>query len=340
MICKPFEQVTQAVIALLAKQGYGQTSAQLLAHNCVCALRDGSDRDGLRRVQDYIDSLKSGYVNGDPQPEVEDVAPAFVRVDADNGFAQIALASAFELTVHKAKTCGIAMLAIRNAHHAGSLALDVEPFAEQGLLVLSVVNSIPVVAAPGGACGVYGTNPIAFAAPRANGPPLVVDQSSSTTTYSDVLAAAKSGEPLPEGAGVDRRGEPTRDAQAILSGGALSCFGGYKGASIALLVEVFCAALAGADFSFEVKQSKPAGATTARTGQTFMVIDPGSGAAGLPVFAERVDSLLAALTEAGQSRLPGERRLRERRAATDGLWLKECQWQALLAGAGLEGAAA
>jgi len=329
MIRKPFNQVVSQVAALLARYGYAAPAAQLLAHNCVSALRDGCDRAGLHRVQDYIQSLASGYVNGAAKPKIEDVAPGFVRVDADNGFALIALAEVFQLTVAKARANGVAVLAIRNAHHAGSLALDVEPFAEQGLLALSVVNSIPVVAAPGGRVGVYGTNPLAFAAPRKDAPPLVVDQSSSTLSYSDVLAAARDGQRLPEGSGVDKNGKPSGDAQAILDGGALSCFGGYKGASIALLVEIFCAALAGADFSFEVNQGKPADATTARTGQTFILIDPACGSA-LSLFGGRMEQLLGALRKAGQSRVPGERRLRARAKAAGEVLLEAAQWQALL----------
>jgi len=331
MIRKPFAEVVNAVAAVLQRHGYGAHTAQLLAHNCVAAQRDGNDSHGLFRLRDYIATIQSGYVNGDPKPRVEDAAPGFVRVDADNGFAQIALESAFDLVVQKARTNGVAVLAIRNSHHSGALSPDVECFADAGLVALSVVNSIPVVAAPGGHVGVYGTNPFAFAAPRASTAAVVFDQASSTTSHGDVQIAARTGQRLPEGTGVDAQGNLTADPQAILDGGALCTFGGYKGASIALLVEILCAALVGADFSFEVNRAKPAGATTARTGQTVIVIDPTVGAGDLPPFAARVDDLIAALTRAGQSRVPGERRIRARQQAGQDVLLPEAQWQMLLA---------
>ncbi len=49
-------------------------------------------------------------------------------------FAQPALAAARELLVAKARSAGIAVLAIHNSHHFAALWPDVEPFAEEGLV--------------------------------------------------------------------------------------------------------------------------------------------------------------------------------------------------------------
>ncbi|MGR9459415.1 Ldh family oxidoreductase (plasmid) [Rhizobium leguminosarum] len=315
--------------AALVSHGYDESTAKILATNCVTAHRDGSESHGLFRLKDYIATIKSGYVNGSPRPKIEDVSPGLVRVDADNGFAQIALERAEDIMVAKARTSGVAVLAIRNSHHTGALYIDVERFAEKGFLAIAVVNSIAVVAPPGGNKGVYGTNPIAFAAPRASTAPLVFDLASSTMSHGDVQVAAREGRLLPEDTGIDKNGKPTGSPHAILSGGALSTFGGHKGASIALMVEILCAGLVGADFSFEVDRGKPLGATTARTGETIIVIDPNVGAKDLPPLARRVDDLVEALSEAGQGRIPGDRRIRARREAGKDVFIHEDQWTAL-----------
>lgn len=340
MIRKPFTVVEEAMATVLIKHGYSPEAAKVLSWNCVTAHRDGSESHGLFRLKDYIATINSGYVNGDPKPTIEDVGPGFVRVDADNGFAQIALESARNLTIEKARQNGIAVLAIRNSHHTGALYIDVERFAEDGFVAMAVVNSIAVVAPPGGRRGVYGTNPIAFAAPRVSAPPLVFDQASSTMSHGDVQVAAREGRVLPDGTGIDRDGSSTGNPDAILDGGALSTFGGHKGASIALLVEILCAGLVGADFSFEVDRGKPQGATTARTGETIIVIDPRAGASDLPPLAARVDDLVEALFAAGQTRIPGDRRVAARNEAGSDVVLHEAQWTALqeLAGSRSEGA--
>jgi delta1-piperideine-2-carboxylate reductase len=329
MVVKPFKQVVQLMTSVLVKHGYDENVAKILARNCISAHRDGSESHGLFRLKDYLATIASGYVNGSPSPVVEDVAPGIVRVDADNGFAQIALEKAKASVKQKARDNGIAVLAIRNSHHTGALYLDVEPFADEGLVALAVVNSIAVVAPPGGKKGVYGTNPIAFAAPRASGPPIVFDLASSSMSHGDVQVAAKEGRLLAADTGVDRNGKPTGSPHAILNGGAISTFGGHKGASIALMVEVLCAGLVGADFSFEVDRSKPAGATTARTGETIIVIDPSKRASSDAALPSRVDDLVHALIEAGQTRIPGDRRLRARGQFGETVEIQDEAWSSL-----------
>lgn len=315
MVMLAFDEVVRKVAGVLEAHGYSRPCAEVLAVNCVTAQRDGSVSHGLFRLKDYLATIASGYVNGDPTPRLDDVAPGFLRVDADNGFAQFALVDARDLLTAKATQNGIAILAIRNSHHLGALYLDVEEFTRDGLIALAVVNSDVLVAPPGGARAVYGTNPMAFAAPRASGGPVIFDQAAATIAHGDLQVAAREGRRLPETSGIDAHGRPTGDAIEILDGGALSTFGGHKGASIALMVEILCAAVAGADFSHEVPQQRPAEATTARTGETVIVIDPRAGADDLRDLPGRVDTLVAALSAAGQSRIPGERHVAVRSRA-------------------------
>jgi len=100
------------------------------------------------------------------------------------------------------------------------------------------------VAPAGGTKPVYGTNPMAFAWPRAGKPPMVFDQASSASARGEIQLHLRDGKPLPEGWAIDAEGKPTTDPQAAL-GGAQLTFGGYKGAAIALMVELLAGALIG-----------------------------------------------------------------------------------------------
>lgn len=328
---QPFPLVVETVERALFNAGYSHETSRIIAYNCTQTQYDGSEAHGLFRVKDYIATLKSGYVNGAPTPIIEDVAPGFLRVDADNGFAQVALAAAADQLVRKVQQNGIAILAIRNSHHLGALYHDIEGFADRGFVALAVTNSMAVVAPPGGKRGVYGTNPIAFAAPRDSGSSLVFDQATSTMSHGDVLMAARAGHLLPEGTGVDENGIATGDPNAILNGGALSTFGAHKGASISLMIEILCAALVGCDFSYEVDWTNNPGAITARTGETIILIDPGKGAGAIPALARRVDDLIDELLDAGQERIPGDRRLCAREKANGFVTMSDEEWQILRA---------
>jgi len=314
------EALTELLEKIFLRQGTSADVARVLAQNCAGAERDGAHSHGVFRIPGYVSTLQSGWVNGQAVPVVEDVASGFVRVDAGNGFAQPALAAARALLVEKARSAGIAVLAIRNSHHFAALWPDVEPFAYEGLVALSVVNSMTCVVPHGADRPLFGTNPIAFAAPRADGEPIVFDLATSAIAHGDVQIAARKGERLPVGMGVDSLGQPTQDPKAILEGGALLPFGGHKGSALSMMVELLAAALTGGNFSFEFDWSNHSGARTPWTGQLLIVIDP-SKAAGQS-FAERSQELVRQMHGVGLKRLPGDRRHEHRaKAATDGIQL-------------------
>lgn len=302
--------LVQLLETIFQRHGCRAEVARCLAENCAGAERDGAHSHGVFRIPGYVSTLASGWVDGQAVPVVEDVAAAFVRVDASNGFAQPALAAARELLVSKARSAGIAVLAIRNSHHFAALWPDVEPFAEEGLVALSVVNSMTCVVPHGADRPLFGTNPIAFAAPQAQGQPIVFDLATSAIAHGDVQIAARKGERLPPGIGVDSLGQPTQDPRAILEGGALLPFGGHKGSALSMMVELLAAALTGGNFSFEFDWSGHPGAKTPWTGQLLIVIDP-SKAAGQS-FAERSQELVRQMHAVGLKRLPGDRRHQQR----------------------------
>jgi delta1-piperideine-2-carboxylate reductase len=116
---------------------------------------------------------------------------------------------------------------------------------------------------------------------------------------------------------VDAAGRPTQDAAAILDGGALLPFGGHKGATIALMIEVLAAALSGGRFGFEDRSAEYPGAQTSNGGQFVLLIDP-TRTAGAG-FSARIETLVAALRDAGSERLPSDARHARRLAAKDGI---------------------
>ncbi|WP_460044221.1 Ldh family oxidoreductase [Pseudomonas sp. S2_H01] len=305
-----FSDLTELLRQIFMRHGTSAEVAAVLAENCASAERDGSHSHGIFRIKGYLSSLAAGWVDGQAVPKVEDVGAGFVRVDAGGGFAQPAMQAAKALLIEKARTAGIAILAIRNSHHFAALWPDVEPFAQEGLVALSVVNSMTCVVPHDAQKPLFGTNPIAFAAPRAGGQPIVFDMATSAIAHGDVQIAAREGRLLPPGMGVDRAGHPTEDPKAILDGGALLPFGGYKGSALSMMVELLSAALTGGNFSFGFDMSTKPGAQTPWTGQMIIVIDPDKGSGH--AFAERSEELVRQMHGVGQQRMPGDRRYRQR----------------------------
>ncbi|MEP7456562.1 Ldh family oxidoreductase [Phyllobacterium sp. SB3] len=301
-----FEKLVTVLEQIFAKHGVSSVNARVLAVNCATCERDGSLSHGIFRIPGYVGSLKSGWVDGCAVPVVREFGPAFIRVDAMNGFAQPALKAAMPRVIEMAMTSGAAVVAIKDSHHFSALWPDLEPLAKAGFVALSMVSGLACVAPPGGTVPVFGTNPIAFATPVAGRLPLIFDYATSTMSNGDLQLAARAGEHVEIGTGVDKEGKLTTEPNVILLGGAMLPFGGHKGAATALMVEIMASALTGGQFSSEVDISAHPGAETSKTGQVLIVIDPNRG--GNFKFADRVKTLTQSLRIAGQSRLPSDRR--------------------------------
>jgi (2R)-3-sulfolactate dehydrogenase (NADP+) len=130
--------------------------------------------------------------------------------------------------------------------------------------------------------------------------------------------AARDGKPIPEGWALDAHGQPTTDAKAALQGSMLPA-GGVKGAMLALTVELLVCALSGAAYGFESDSFFTEEGRPTRIGQAFLAIDP-DALAGAQVYFERVETLVSAMLEDGDVRLPGARRVKQReRAGAEGV---------------------
>jgi (2R)-3-sulfolactate dehydrogenase (NADP+) len=177
-----------------------------------------------------------------------------------------------------------------------------------------LANTPEAIAPWGGKRAVFGTNPIAFAAPMAGRPPVVIDLALSKVARGNIVAAKQKGEPIPEGWALDRDGKPTTDPAAALAG-TMIAMGDAKGAALAMMVEVMAGALVGAHLGFEASSFLDEKGAPPETGQIVIAIDPGP--LGQGQFAERMTTLAAAIEVQDGARLPGSRRLMLRRAAAE-----------------------
>ena len=114
----------------------------------------------------------------------------------------------------------------------------------------------------------YGTNPLAFAAPAGEEKAFVLDMSTTVVTRGKIEVYDRLNKPLPEGWAAGSDGRPTSDAHAMIDnllhrrgggifplGGAGEEFGGYKGYGLAVMVDILCSVLCGASFGPQVSDT-------------------------------------------------------------------------------------
>ena len=301
------EEVHALATETFLANGGSPEQTRAVADTVTAAERDECKSHGLFRVPGYVASIRSGKANAAAEPQVERLAPGVVGVDGLNGFAPLALEVGREPLVTLAREQGIAALAVTNTLHFAALWPETEAFAERGLVGFAFVAAMAYVAPAGGTKPIYGTNPMSFAWPRSGGrPPLVFDQASSASARGEIMIHQRDGKPIPAGWGIDAAGHPTTDPAAALAGAQLP-FGGYKGASIALMVELLAGALVGDLFSFEATEVDNGDGGPPRGGELVIAIDPERCSRGGNAIRHAED-LFARILEQEGARLPSDRR--------------------------------
>jgi (2R)-3-sulfolactate dehydrogenase (NADP+) len=302
----------------LEKAGANSKMAEAAARHLVRAEEQGLPTHGMSRVPFYCGMLRRGRADGAAQPAMAAERAGVCLIDNRDGLPYVSAQWAVEEVIARARRNGIGLAGIRNSAHVGVLGIHLEPVAAAGLVGFAFTNSPAAIPAWGGKKALFGTNPVAAAFPRENAQPLVIDLALTTVVRGKIMMAMRKGERIPEGWALDRHGRPTTDPKEAIEHGSLFPIGGSKGAMLALMFELICAALTGAaigpeaDSFFSEEGNKP------RIGQAFLAIDPGA-LAGNGKYFERVETIVSAMLSDPEVRLPGARRYSAEAAAQKGI---------------------
>jgi len=327
-------EIMAAARAALIAAGCDEAQARTTAAVLVRAEEDGCASHGLFRLPGFVAALRCGKAKGNAAPNVTLLAPGVVRVDGGRGLSARATEIAREEIAALARANGIAAAAITDVHHFSALWVDIEPLVEQGLGALICTAYVPFVAPAGATQRFFGTNAMAFGFPTEDGG-FIFDQASAATARGELQIAARDGKLAPEGAGVGPDGLPTRDPVQILLG-AQSPFGGHKGSSIALMVELLAGVLIGQPTSPEAGREEVSRGALEDTGPPnggvlLIAFDPQKfgDAEGWRGHAAAFFAELRALPGV---RLPGDRRKAERaRILREGVRLPAALWRQVVA---------
>jgi L-2-hydroxycarboxylate dehydrogenase (NAD+) len=158
--------------------------------------------------------------------------------------------------------------------------------AREGMMGLTVTNARPSIVPTFGLEPMLGTNPIAFAAPSDMEFPFCFDAATSISQRGKVEVLARAEKPVPAGWVIDDEGNPATDPDQILKGletstaallplgGEGEMLAGYKGYSLATIVEILSASLSGGVFMKDLLGFAPDGSRRPyMLGHFFLAID-------------------------------------------------------------------
>ena len=191
------DEVFELANKTLLANGCDEETADTLSTLIKNAERDGSLSHGLFRLPAYVSGLKSGKINGKARPVISKLTASVVKADGKNSLAPMVLKYGIPELVKAAKENGVAVLAITNSHHMAAMWPETEAIAEQGLVAFACTSYKPAVAPAGAIKPLFGTNPISFAWPRKNKPPVVYDMATASMAMGEVQVAKREGHKVP-----------------------------------------------------------------------------------------------------------------------------------------------
>ena len=288
----------------LTQAGASEEQARIVAGEIADAEAEGIRNVGLGYMHLYLKHLHCGKVKAHAQPKILKTSAAATVIDADYGFCHHAYMIGEQRLIETARKQGVGLMSIHHSSSAGVLGWFVRRLAREGLVSLMFANSSKAVAAHGGKVPFFGTNPFAFGAPRVTEEPLVIDMATASTARVNLVRAAAEGREIEPGHAIDAEGNPTTDPAAGLKGAQLPV-GGPKGFGLGLMVDILGGVLTGSHCSYEASMFATTEGGPPNVGQTIIAMDPAFYSEG---FVEHLETMVAAMTEGNEVRVPGERR--------------------------------
>jgi LDH2 family malate/lactate/ureidoglycolate dehydrogenase len=329
--------LVDAVAALFADVGLSASAARTVARALVDSDMRGVASHGVMLVPMYLDRLRAGSVSRHEEAEIVAEHGAVTVLDARRALGQLTSDQAMRLAVERSREYGAGVTVVRDAFHFGGAYRYALAAAHAGCIGVAAANTRPLMPAPGGAQAVVGNNPLAIAAPPADGAePIVLDMALSEAALGKIRLAAREGREIPPTWATDADGAPTTDPAAAIAG-LLLPIGLHKGYGLALMIDVLTGVLAGGGFGQRVKGLYADVTVPNDCAHLFLALDV-AAFGSVEAFGERLATLSDEVT--GAERTPGVERLflpgeraaeRHAAAARDGVALDPSTLEALQA---------
>jgi L-2-hydroxycarboxylate dehydrogenase (NAD+) len=247
--------------AIFEHLGLSEDDAHATADVLVAADARDIPSHGVARLWRYVNGLKNGVMIPNAPIEVLMDTPTSLVIDAHGAMGASVSVSAMEQIIGKAHTSGAAFATIRDSNHFGIAGYYAMMAMKEDMLGLAMTNTAALGVPTFGRQVMFGTNPIAFAAPADAERGFVLDMATTVVTRGKIEVYDRLGKSLPSGWAVGKTGSPATDARVILNdmfhragggimplGGDGELLGGHKGYGLAIMVDILCAVLCGAPF--------------------------------------------------------------------------------------------
>lgn len=282
----------------LLKYGYSQSETEIILKMLMYAQLRGNNQGIIKLIGRGIPKSKQAK-----EPSIEKETESTALINCNSTMEALVMNDAVSMVVDKAKQQGIAIVGTHNGMgSSGAIGYWSRMIAKEGLIGITM-SSYPYASIPphGSYQPLFCTNPIAWGVPTKE-EPIVLDMATAAIAYYGLLEAKTAGVKLEEKLGFDKEGNETDDPTEIMEGATKPFDKGYKGAGLALMVQIIGGALVGADFNNDSDND----------GNVVIAIDP-DFLVGMKQFVDKVEKIKTAIKSSkkiagvDEVLVPGER---------------------------------
>ena len=236
------KKIEDLLYQVLLKYNVEGEVAIYTAKGLVDASLRGVDSHGIRLFFHYLEGLKSGRLNPNPQFKLEQTSKSTAILDADHTFGHAAGMQAMQYSIELAQKAGSGHVAVKNSSHCGALAYFALESCKHDMIGVAYTHATSRLKSSNGVREFFGNNPMCFTAPMKEEEPFCYDGANSTITFNEVRRCKDLNLELPYGVVADKDGEITTDPNKAEQ---LIAIGDYKGYGLSMIVDIFCGLLTG-----------------------------------------------------------------------------------------------
>ena len=255
IISIPAKEMQERFTGILLKEGFTPERALQCSANFTGNSVDGIYTHGVNRFPRFIQYVKEGFVKPDAMPALENKYGGIEQWNGNLGPGILNAQYATKTVMRLAQQYGIGCVTLRNTNHwmrGGTYGWQA---AKAGYVFIGWTNTIANMPAWGAKDARLGNNPLVMALPY-NEEAIVLDMAMSQYSYGALELSAMKNETLSVFGGYDKDETLTKNPSAILESNRPLPIGYWKGAGLALLLDLLATILSGGLATHEISKKK------------------------------------------------------------------------------------
>ncbi|MBN2008900.1 3-dehydro-L-gulonate 2-dehydrogenase [candidate division KSB1 bacterium] len=239
-----FDELKKYFYEILINHGFADGRAEACADIFAVNSLDGVYSHGVNRFPYFVKMVKLGFIDASAAPKKVAALNAIEQWDGCLGPGPLNALEITDRAMELARQYGIGCVALANTNHWMRAGYYGWHAARAGFMLIAWTNAIPNMPAWGSIKPALGNNPIVMAVPYEDRA-IVLDTALSQFSYGKMRQYKINNTPLPYPGGYGEHGQLTTDAATILNLWSALPIGYWKGAGLALLLDVIAVALSG-----------------------------------------------------------------------------------------------